>query len=75
MLLRRLNNHVLGKLEMSQSQVNAATYLISQAIGKPAQAIEGTVEHKHSYDEMLLTLLNGRSTEAGDDSSPQPTAH
>ena len=52
MLMRRLNDHVLGKCEMSTSQVQAATYLISQSIGKPAQAIEhsGSISHRHSNE-------------------------
>jgi hypothetical protein len=45
MLLNRLQNHVLGKLELSNSQVRAAAYLINQAIGAAPQTIEhsGTV--------------------------------
>lgn len=52
MLLRRLNDHVLGKVEMTPSQVQAATYLISQSIGKPAQAIEhsGSIRHQHARE-------------------------
>jgi hypothetical protein len=75
MLMRRLNNHVLGNIEMSQSQVVAATYLISQAIGKPAQAVEHSGSIAHTYDTMLLGLLNGRTVEAGDAPSAQPVTH
>jgi hypothetical protein len=52
MLMRRLNDHVLGKCEMSPSQVQAATYLISQSIGKPAQSLvhSGEIGHRHSHE-------------------------
>lgn len=75
MLLRRLNDHVLGKVDMSPTQVTSAMYLISQSIGKPAQFIEHGGSIGHTYDSMLLGLLNGTTASAGDAASPQPTTH
>lgn len=75
MLMRRLTDHVLGKVELTQSQVTAATFLVSQSIGKPPQEIQGSVNHTHSYDEMLLALLNGRSTDERDSRSADATTH
>lgn len=44
-LINRLQDHVLGEVELSNSQVRAATYLVNQAIGAPPQKLEheGTV--------------------------------
>ena len=39
-LINRLQDHMLGKLELSMSQVRAATYLIDQAIGTATHQIE-----------------------------------
>ena len=45
-LANRLQNHVLGKVDMKSTQVKAAEYLISQAIGSPSQKLEhgGSIE-------------------------------
>lgn len=75
MLMNHLQNHAIGKREMTPSQVQAAMFLVSQRIGKPAQTIDGTVAHTHNYDEMLLALINGRSPQARDDTSAEPTTH
>lgn len=77
MLLRRLNDHVLGKVEMSTSQVQAATYLISQAIGKPAQSIEhsGSINHRHAREMSeaeLEHIAAGGSAGAAEPSESAP---
>lgn len=76
MLMRRLTNHVLGKCEMTASQVQSATYLISQGLGAPPKSVElsGTVNHVN-YDAAVLGLINGSSAEAGDASSSEQTTH
>lgn len=40
MLMNRLTDHILGEAEMKPTQVDAAKYLISQAIGTPSSAVE-----------------------------------
>jgi hypothetical protein len=40
-LINRLENHVLNNVEMTNSQVRAASYLITQAIGNPPQEVTG----------------------------------
>lgn len=75
MLMRRLTDHVLGKVEMSTSQVQAATYLISQSIGAAPKTLEVSGQITHSYDNALLTLLNGSTTEGRDASGAQPLTH
>ena len=47
LIQKHLQEHALGQREMSVSQIKAATYLLSQAIGAPPQAIEhsGLVRH------------------------------
>lgn len=74
LLLNRLRDHILGKVEMSQSQVDAAKYLVSQSIGSPPKSVElsGTVNHVN-YDAAVLGLLNGRTAETGDSASPPAT--
>src|SRR5687768_8804304 len=77
MLMRRLNDHVLGKAAMTPSQVQAATYLISQSIGKPAQAIEhsGSIRHQHANEmseaELEHIAAGGSAGAAISPSSPQ----
>lgn len=44
-LINRLENHVLKAAKMETSQVRAACYLISQAIGNPPQS------HQHTGEE------------------------
>lgn len=40
-LQQRLQQHALGKIEMSATQVKAATYLLDQALGRAPQPITG----------------------------------
>jgi hypothetical protein len=40
-LINRLQDHALGKVDMGNSHVRAACYLISQAIGNPPQELTG----------------------------------
>lgn len=44
MLIKRLSDHADGKVEMSNSQVRAATYLIDQAIGRAPQPLQHSGE-------------------------------
>ena len=39
MLLKRLAAHVVGEVEMTQTQVNSAQFLINQGIGKAPQSV------------------------------------
>lgn len=74
LLLNRLRDHVLGKVAMTPSQVQAATYLVSQGIGAPPKSVElsGQV-NVVNYDAAVLGLLNGSTVEAGDAASSPPT--
>ena len=42
MLVERLQNHAAGNLEMTPTQIQAATFLISYALPKPVQQVEQT---------------------------------
>jgi len=43
-LLKRLSDHVDGKVEMTPTQAQSAQFLISMALPKPVQQIEQTGE-------------------------------
>jgi hypothetical protein len=47
-LLKRLQDHHLGKLELTDTQISVGQFLISYSLPKPAQQTEvtGTVELK-----------------------------
>lgn len=74
MFMNCLRDHVLGKREMSPTQIDAAKYLISQGIGAPPKSVElsGTVNHVN-YDAAVLGLLNGSTVETGDAASAPAT--
>jgi hypothetical protein len=74
-ILRRVQDHVLGNLEMSQTQLKAAEILLKKAI-PDLKGVEhsGTVNHIN-YDAVVLGMLNERSAEAGDAASAPDTAH
>ena len=58
MILRRLTNHVLGHVEMTTSQVNAAKILLGKVIPDMRQLEHtGTVNHVN-YDAAVLAVLN-----------------
>ena len=42
MLVKRIQDHVHGTLEMTSSQLDAAKYLVNQAIGSPRQSVQHT---------------------------------
>ena len=43
-ILKRLQDHHLGKLELTDSQISVGQFLISYALPKPVQTIEQTGE-------------------------------
>jgi len=47
-ILKRLQDHHLGKLELSDTQISVGQFLISYSLPKPAQTVEnvGTVTVK-----------------------------
>lgn len=74
LLMRRLTDHVLGKVEMTTSQVQAATFLVSQSIGSAPKSVEHTGQiNVVNYDAAVLGLLNGSAVEAGDAASAPTT--
>jgi hypothetical protein len=66
-LINRLQDHVLKGVKMANSQVRAASYLISQAIGNPPQDVTGSLEvdqkHRtmHEYTTEELRAIVARS--------------
>lgn len=67
MLIRRLNDHVLGKVEMTAAQVQSAIFLVNQGIGAPPKSVEHSGQINHvNYDAAVLGLLNGGTVERGD---------
>jgi len=74
--MRRLTDHVLGKVEMTSSQVQAATFLVSQSIGAPPKSVELSGQISHiNYDAAVLGIANGSTVEAGDAASANPVTH
>lgn len=66
LLAKRLMDHALGNLEMSQSQIKAAEILLRKVLpDQKATEHTGVVTHIN-YDAAVIGLLNERSTEAGD---------
>ena len=43
-LLKRLDAHVHGTVDLTPSQVQAATFLVSMSLSKPVQQVEQTGE-------------------------------
>lgn len=69
MLIRRLSNHVLGRLEMSPTQIKAAEILLRKAV-PDMRALEHSGQVNHvTYDAVVLGLISERHAEAGDDES------
>jgi hypothetical protein len=66
-LINRLQDHVLRGSKMANSQVRAACYLVSQAIGNPPQDVSGSVEvepvkrsvHDYTTAELLEIVARG----------------
>lgn len=74
-LVRRLQNHALGQLEMTPTQIKAAEIVLRKAVpDMRATEHSGTVNHVN-YDAAVLGLLNGSSTAVGDAASTEQTAH
>lgn len=44
LLVKRLQDHIAGKVDMTPTQVQAAQFLISYALPKPVQQVEQTGE-------------------------------
>jgi hypothetical protein len=74
-VLRRVQNHALGKIAMSATELKAAEILLRKAV-PDLKGVEhsGTVNHIN-YDAVVLGMLNGRSAEAGDAASAPDTTH
>jgi hypothetical protein len=74
-VLKRVQDHALGKVEMSATQLKAAEILLRKAV-PDMRAVEhsGTVNHVN-YDAAVLGLLNGSGTEARDASSTESVTH
>lgn len=74
-LMRRLQNHALGKVEMTATQLKAAEILLRKAV-PDMRAVEhsGTVNHVN-YDAAVLGLLNGSGIAASNAASTESTTH
>jgi hypothetical protein len=74
-VLRRVQNHALGKIAMSATELKAAEILLRKAV-PDLKGVEhsGTVNHIN-YDAVVLGMLNGSRAEAGDAASAPDTTH
>ena len=54
MLLNRLNDHVFGEAEMSNTQLDAAKFLLNKVIANPAQ--DANVNHSGEFTVNLPWL-------------------
>ena len=74
-LLFRLKEHALGRIEMTATQLKAAEILLRKAV-PDIKSVEhsGTVNHVN-YDAAVLGLVNGSSIAAGNTASTEPTSH
>jgi hypothetical protein len=62
MLINRLQNHVLGRIEMTKSQVSAAGMLLKKTLPDMiAQSVERRPLESMADDELLATLQSIRS--------------
>lgn len=74
-IMRRLQKHALGKIQMSATEIKAAEIVLRKAV-PDMKAVEhsGTVNHV-TYDAAVLGLINGSSTSPRDAGSTEPTTH
>jgi hypothetical protein len=73
-LLLRLQNHALGKEEMTPTQIKAAEICLRKKVPDLSQS-ESKQTVVHSFDDFVLMLLNGSRIETGDAPSTPDTVN
>lgn len=74
-LIKRLQDHTLGVIELTTSQIRAAEILLNKTLPNlKATELSGEVTNIN-YDLAVMGVLDGDSVEAGDAKGPDDTTH
>lgn len=57
-LINRLQNHALGEIEMTSTQLDAAKFLLNKQISNAAQIVESTVDANVTVSKIEVEIVN-----------------